>query len=146
MEIFMARPIDSFGSEPTEEVTIEAPVVETEVLEDLAPSVEMSEPLFDSTVVEEPAPVVEAPAPVVEAPAPVVEAPAPVVEAPAPVFVSGNSRVIYSTRERNLPNFGLIKKGYSKVESSKAEILCKEYSFIRYASDSEIKDYAPDLA
>ena len=121
----MARPIDSFGTEPTEEVTIEAPVVETEVLEDLAPSVEMSEPLFDSTVV---------------------EAPAPVVEAPAPVFVNGNSRVIYSTRERNLPNFGLIKKGYSKVESSKAETLCKEYSFIRYASDSEIKDYAPDLA
>jgi len=132
----MARPIDDFSADNNaEELHIEADVAPE------APVLEASEPVLEPVV--EPV-VVEAPEPLIEAPAPVVEAPAPVVEAPAPVS-DKSGRIVYSTREKNLPNFGLIKKGYSKIETSKAEELVNKYVFIRFASDSEIKDYASHL-
>lgn len=125
----MARPIDDFSADnSTEELHIEADVAPE------APVLEASEPVVE--------PVVEPVA--VEAPEPLIEAPAPIVEAPAPVS-NKSGRIVYSTREKNLPNFGLIKKGYSKIESPKAEELVNKYVFIRFASDSEIKDYASHL-
>lgn len=129
MEISMARPIDDFSADNNaEELHIEADVAPE------APVLEASEPVVEPVV--EPA--------VVEAPEPLIEAPAPIVEAPAPVS-DKSGRIVYSTREKNLPNFGLIKKGYSKIETSKAEELVNKYVFIRFASDSEIKDYASHL-
>jgi len=129
MEISMARPIDDFSADNNaEELHIEADVAPE------APVLEASEPVLEPVV--EPV--------VVEAPEPLIEAPAPIVEAPAPVS-DKSGRIVYSTREKNLPNFGLIKKGYSKIETSKAEELVNKYVFIRFASDSEIKDYASHL-
>ena len=125
----MARPIDDFSADNNaEELHIEADVAPE------APVLEASEPVLEPVV--EPV--------VVEAPEPLIEAPAPIVEAPAPVS-NKSGRIVYSTREKNLPNFGLIKKGYSKIETSKAEELVNKYVFIRFASDSEIKDYASHL-
>ena len=125
----MARPIDDFSADNNaEELHIEADVAPE------APVLEASEPVLEPVV--EPV--------VVEAPEPLIEAPAPIVEAPAPVS-DKSGRIVYSTREKNLPNFGLIKKGYSKIETSKAEELVNKYVFIRFASDSEIKDYASHL-
>lgn len=52
-----------------------------------------------------------------------------------------DDRVIYSTKTGIIPNFGQINKGYTKVEKNKAKVLVNLYSFIRYASDEEIKTY-----
>lgn len=52
-----------------------------------------------------------------------------------------NERVIYSTKTGIIPNFGQINKGYNKVDKNKAKVLVNQYSFIRYASDEEIKTY-----
>jgi hypothetical protein len=118
---------DSFNNESVEQPIIEAtPVVEEQVVQ---------EPVV---MAEEPVVAVEtAPEPVVEpTPEPVV-VPEPT---PAPVSL-GSDRVVYSIKEKNLPGFGLIKKGYSKIDGNKAASLVQRYSFIRFASDEEIKNY-----
>ena len=119
---------DSFNNESVEQPAIDAtPVVENEVVQ---------EPVV---VAEEPVVAVEtAPEPVVEpTPEPVV-VPEP-TPAPAPVM-AGSDRVVYSIKEKNLPGFGLIKKGYSKIDGNKAASLVQRYSFIRFASDEEVKN------
>jgi hypothetical protein len=52
-----------------------------------------------------------------------------------------DDRVIYSTKTGIIPNFGQINKGYTKVDKNKAKVLVNKYTFIRYASEEEIKTY-----
>lgn len=54
---------------------------------------------------------------------------------------TAEGRVIYSTKAGIIPNFGQINKGYTKLEGNKAKALVNTYSFIRYASEEEIKTY-----